>query len=87
MSALTDTRDHCRRMATAQHKPECPSLERRRDRWALADDNSHLTWVPAPPRRECAGCVTDTDRALFARLADEIDRYLGAARDEPLEAM
>lgn len=33
----------------------------------------------------CGGCVSDADRALWIRLADEIDGYL-ATDDEPLWA-
>ena len=32
----------------------------------------------------CAGCATDTERALWAKLADEIDAYLAPGDDEPL---
>ncbi len=76
-------RDHCRRMAESEHKPECPSL----------GSPSHPVWVgvyeqddgipsamrlvgftPDPPK--CDGCMSDADRALFARLATEATMYL-----------
>lgn len=87
MSDLTTFRDHCRTMAEAQHKPECPSLgpksrpvwEPVYDREAYPDDG-----IPAalryrghtPPPPTCDGCVTDAERALFALLAAEVDGYL-----------
>ena len=32
----------------------------------------------------CGGCSSDADRALWTRLADEIDEHLSAGGDEPL---
>jgi hypothetical protein len=61
MSELTTFRDHARKMAEAEHKPECPYG------WA---DGSGLPDCP------CPGCIPDADRALWARLADEVDAYL-----------
>lgn len=65
MSALDQFRDHCRKMATAEHKPECaghlPS------RWGWARE--------IHPDPNCGGCLTDDDRALFALLADEVEAY------------
>lgn len=86
MSGLTRFRDHCRRMSTAEHKPECPSLTAREphwDAWILAEDGKSMTWRgPKPPWTPptCDGCLTDADRALFERLADEVDAYSGGAR-------
>lgn len=63
MSALTQFRDHCRRMAKpGAHVDGCPAVPA----------GSYLR----PDPRVCRGCVPDDDRALFARLADEIDDYL-----------
>lgn len=66
MSDLTVFADHARRMSTARHKPDCPA--------------------PAPPGTwrvgACLGCVTDADRALWVRLADEVDAYLARPADE-----
>lgn len=74
MSDLTQFAEHCKRMATAQHKPECRTLDWvRRDGWGRTD------WVyPAP---DCTGCVTDADRELFARLAAEIDAHMAPQVD------
>jgi hypothetical protein len=61
VSDLTSFRDHCRRMATEQHRPDCPGR------------------VPGRPYVKpigCEGCVTDSDRLLFAMLAAEVDAYL-----------
>jgi len=91
MSILTDFRDHCRKMAKVEHKPECPSLgPKSRPIWApLGNANGDieaLQWLgmtPAPPT--CDGCVSDVDRAWFAHLANEVDAYLAAGgADEPL---
>ena len=60
-------------MATAPHSPEC---------WA--DVKDPWGWQKRVyPNPECIGCISDTDRTLWARLADEIDTYLGPD-DEPL---
>lgn len=63
MSALTDFRDHARKMANTpgdavQYKPQ---------RYAGDPD--------------CWAFPTDTDRALWTRLADEIDAYLTEGPD------
>lgn len=79
-------RDHCARMATAEHKPECPSLTAREPYWPpggwVATDGKNeangLSWLGRKPKWEppkCDGCLTDADRDLFARLADEVDQY------------
>jgi hypothetical protein len=66
MSELERFRDHAAEMAAAEHKPECrghlPS------RWGWARE--------IHPDPSCAGCITEADRALWARLAAEIDDYL-----------
>lgn len=84
MSALTAFRDHCRKMAAAEHKPECPSLTAvpppriypKYDEdgyiYAMGINLEALSWKPPP----CDGCLSDADRALFARLAGEVDTYL-----------
>lgn len=79
MSDLERFRDHARRMATAEHKPECTSLipgEWRYPRNALS--MAGPTWWEPPA---CPGCITDAERVLWARLADETDAYL----DRPVE--
>ena len=73
MSELTTARDHMREMARADHLPECSAPFT--DRWGWT-----RTLRPDP---DCAGCMPANDRVLWARLADEIDAYLGAD-DEPL---
>jgi len=70
VSDLTTFRDHARAMAGAQHKPECLT--------------ECLDWRGIRkftlPRHGCPGCVTDADRELWTRLADEADAWL--ARDD-----
>lgn len=74
---LEQTRDHARKMAGAEHRPDCrgqrpartcptpnePHPEHDLARWITC-----LGW--------CPGCVTDAERALWSQLADEIDAYL-----------
>ena len=67
MSRLTEFRDHCQRMATAEHKPECTL--------------SRTHWLDIHPHPECDGCLTDADRALFAQMAGEVADYLDAQVD------
>lgn len=45
MSELQETRDHARRMATAEHTADC-----------LTREHAWLKWKPRPG---CRGCVTD----------------------------
>jgi hypothetical protein len=73
VSDLTTFRDHCARMSTAEHKPEC-----RLPRPGY--------WQDIHPHPECPGCNPTADRALFARLAAEVDAYLDTA-DEPMLEM
>lgn len=76
MSELERFRDHARRMATAEHVDHCRAktpLGRRG--W----------WRWAHPDPACEGCVTDADRALWTRLADEIDAYLTDDEQPTLE--
>ena len=67
MSDLTAFRDHARKMAEAEHKPECRGTIE--DRWG-----SSRVW----PNPECSGCNSAEDREWFRRLADEVDAYLAA---------
>lgn len=79
MSELTTFRNHARRMAEAEHQDDCEGTPERvtrraRDRMgyrAIFGEDS-----PQPPIEPCPGCVSDGDRALWARLADEVDAYL-----------
>lgn len=90
MTDLTDFRDHARKMAAFVDPRDAgtvmggycavfrnvygdPILEARHDQ--------------CTDRTCCCDChprdaISDTDRALFARLADEIDTYLEAADDD-----
>lgn len=92
MSDLTAFRDHARAMAQAQHKPDCPSLTAREPYWPPGgwvpmdgnDPMNGLRWIgPKPPWSppDCDGCVTNADREMWARLADEIDHYLHPEQD------
>ena len=70
-------RNHARAMAEAEHKPEC---ERRVPDWLHARD-MHFYFTgyddPGPRPEPCPGCITDDERELWRRLADEADEYLG----------
>lgn len=86
--------EHARRMATAEHTPEC--VEKRRDalrkagpKWDVnyddAGDPVSLSWLgTVPPPNPCPGCVTDAERDLWARLADEAEAYLARDDEETL---
>lgn len=67
MSELERFRDHCREMAATGAH--------------LPDCKSLRTPAYTPPT--CDGCVPENDRALFARLAAEVDEYL-TPDDAPL---
>lgn len=74
MTDLERFRVYARTMATAEHTPTCAE---RRAEWVLQTRLQAHFDVPDPgPRPECDGCVTDDDRALWARLADEATAYL-----------
>ncbi len=86
MSDLTVAAAHYRRMAAAEHKPECASLgPKSRPVWDVNYDDgipSSMRWVGVIiPRPGCPGCNPQTDRDLFARLADEIDAHLAPQPD------
>lgn len=86
MSELTRFRDHCAAMSAAEHKPECewPSrgaVEAHNRQAAMFE---HLFGEPDGTRgraTHCLGCVTASDRALFALLAAEVDDYLAPQPD------
>jgi hypothetical protein len=65
------------------HKPGCPPRDQSR-RWINCFDehgviaDGHYD----PPR--CPGCVTDADRALWGRLAAEVEAYLTPEEEEAL---
>lgn len=92
MSDLTRFRDHARAMSTAEHKPECDHLTAKPPpRWlSLIDDEGYIYAMALNPealsweRPRCPGCITDTDRALWDRLANEADAYLDRNREETL---
>lgn len=88
-------RDHCRRMAEAEHKPECPMLTAREPWWPpggwVATDGVNemngLIWLGPEPEwvpPHCGGCNSADDRALFARLAGEVDAYAQGELSEAL---
>lgn len=86
MSALKLYAKHCRKMSTAEHKLECPSLPANQPYWSMwhtitGDDGiiQALGWNGPPPTPpSCDGCITAADRALFLQLADEADAFLAA---------
>lgn len=84
MSDLTAFRDHCRKMAAADHKPECPSLKK--PGWVVPEPGQAGEWMGLvryfPPG--CDGCNPAVDRDLFERLAGEVDEYLGRPVDVDL---
>ena len=98
MSLASDA-EHYRRMATAEHKPECPSLTAVEPYWppgGWAPIDAEGNWCTGPgiptglgwlgPKPEwsppsCPGCNPPADRALFARLADEVDAHLAPQPD------
>ena len=82
MSDLTTFRDHARAMSKAKHKPECDDAYE--DAY-LAQNLSRTEFMADCPRA-CPGCVTDDDRALWARLADEADAYQSRHAEEGLFA-
>lgn len=71
MSDLEIARDHARRMSTAVHRDDCRGHQPSRWGWARE----------IHPDPACPGCISDDDRAEWARQADEIDAYL-APSDE-----
>lgn len=77
MSDLSDFRDHARAMATAEHRLECSRRIRHARSWGIRETVTH-------PDPDCPGCVTDADRALWARLADEAAAYLHRHDEEGL---
>ena len=74
MTSLADAAAHARAMSTAEHAPEC----RAEDAWGLR----HIVPRWQYPDPACPGCVTDADRALWARLADEMEAYMAAGAAE-----
>lgn len=76
MSDLQAFAAHCRAMSTAKHTVDCV------ERLAEWRRRSALSYRLRQPKPECTGCVTDTDRALWTRLADEADAFL-AREPEP----
>lgn len=90
MSDLTRFRDHCQSMATAEHAPDCPHITAREPywpMWTVAEDGGSMVWNgPKPPWSPppCGGCITDDDRALWTRLANEADAYLDREPEESL---
>lgn len=103
MSALTEFRDHARRLSTSAHLDDCDRIHPIRhvllddagrqstlDReLSCPDTTGHPShWWDHPGNGLdwhcpglCDGCMPDTERVLWTRLADEIDTYLSPASD------
>ena len=81
MIRLSTFREHCAAMAKAEHKPDCPALTAKKpywQAWALTDGGRAMVWRgPEPPWEPptCDGCNPESDRALFAQMAAEVERY------------
>ena len=81
MIRLSTFREHCAAMAKAEHKPDCPTLTAKRPHWqawALTPDGRGMVWRGPAPYWEpptCDGCNPESDRALFAQMAAEVERY------------
>lgn len=80
MSDLTAFRDHARTMSRRTHRPDCPL-------WKKVGEFAHLCSDSCThPEPRCPGCVTNADRELWKRLADEVDAYLSRHVEEGLFA-
>jgi hypothetical protein len=66
---------HCRKMATAQHRPDCRSV---------INASTNLLSGYKPTAVPCSGCVSALDRAIWQRLADEVSAYLTTEPEETL---
>ena len=81
MIRLSTFREHCAAMAVADHKPDCPSLTAKKPywpAWTIAADGMSMRWNGPEPKWEpppCDGCNPEKDRALFAQMAAEVERY------------
>ncbi len=91
MSDLTQFRDHARRCSIATHRTDCPSIRPSRGypfRAGRCDDKTdhdpHEIFPLVDCPGVCSGCMPDSERALWARLASETDAYLSRPTEEPL---
>ena len=81
MGHLSTFRAHCEQMATAAHRPDCPTLTAKKPHWqswALTSDGKGMVWRGPEPRWEpptCDGCNPESNRALFAQMAAEVECY------------
>lgn len=81
MSSLETFRDHCREMAAWQPKPRllrggwCRSATNGIETYEAVHENCGLKNCACECHPAEVG-LSDADRALFARLADEVDAYL-----------
>ena len=88
MSDLRSFRDHAAAMAQAEHFPTCPSLTTppQRPVWDINYDHEgrpaslSLAGFTAE-RPTCDGCYPAEHRALWERLAAEVDDYLEPVPD------
>jgi hypothetical protein len=83
MSDLQAFAAHARTMSTAEHKPNCPPRDRVK-LWINEWSEEEGCWGGYEKPAKCFGCVTDSDRALWTRLADETDAYLSRFQDDSL---
>lgn len=85
MTGLTDFAAHARDMAKSKHQDDCPDQQP-----PVMDGFTATCEQPQPHDRHpwfkfdlswtcpgvCGGCMSDTERDLWQRLADEIDQHL-----------
>jgi len=88
MSELTTFRDHARAMSEAEHRKDCEGTPDRVATRARDISSYRRMFGELHPKlmpiERCPGCVTDADRALWARLADEVDAHLARNVEEGL---
>jgi len=89
---LEQARDHARTMAGAQHTPDCWANDRTLGpisgtasvrRCGLKEPHdahqwTRWTWCPGV----CGGCMSEAERAAWAKQADEYDAYLESQDEE-----
>lgn len=87
MSELSVFRDHCRTMAAWKSGRGCERCRGNHNPWTVTTwrEPNHDACQGGDCRCECRK-PSKADRALFKRLADEVDAYLTADDDEGLFA-
>lgn len=103
MSDLEEFRDHARRLSTAEHR-DAPCRRTRFTRgttlgtptWHMScertDGHDRHPWTTDRFDWDCpglcGGCMTDAERSLWRRLADEVDEHLDMqVADDALEGL